>query len=243
MPVATSDLAHHVSTSAGSSGGVIAGTYTSGVKNNIWPDVSDAERIAGGDRYRKTFWKNNHGTDALLAPVVFFNVAPVNCTLLLGWGISDASDDDPAQGNMTAFAAPAVVSVESDGADTRQVTIVGLDNSGTPVPMTENVVLNGTTPVLSSTTWSKVHAVYVASTSASRIVTVKQGSGGPSRGVIGLNKKLCWLWQSAGTTKASGLQLPDLPAGQNIGVWRKKSWTAGAGAIRPNTLSITIEEN
>lgn len=241
MPVSGSDIAHHVSTSAGSSGGAIAGTYTSGVKNNIWPDITDAERIAGGDRYRKTFWKNNHGTDAMVAPVVFYSVAPQNCTLMLGFGVDHSTDDDPAQGNMTAFGASAVVAVVSDGADTRQVTIYGLN--GASAPISETVTLNGSTEVLSVATFSKVWGVYVASTSASRTVTVKQGSGGTTRGTIGLNKKVCWLWVAAGTTKAAGILLPNLPAGQNYGVWRKKSWTAAVAAIRPNTLSVTIEEN
>lgn len=244
MPVASSDISHLQSVSAGSSGGAVSGsTITSGVKNNVWTDVTDVERVAGGVEYRKTFFKNNHATDSALKPVIYFPVAPASSTLVLGFGINDAADDDPLQGNMTAWSANAIPFIESDGADTRNVTVVGMDNAGTPLPVAVTVALNGTAPVSLVTTFSKVFGFYVASTSASRTVIIKQGSGGTTRGTIGLNRKVSWLWVSAGTAKASGLTYVDLPAGQTIGVWRKLTWIAGAAAVRPNSLTVQFEEN
>lgn len=244
MPVSAIDILHYLSSDPGSTGGAISGsTTTSGVTNNVWPDVTDVERLAGGDRYRKTFWKNTNVSDAMLTPVIYTPTLPTNMTLQLGLGVNSASDADYAQGNMTAWSANAQVAVVSNGADTRTVTIYGMDNAGTPVPTTEQVTLNGSSEVLSATTYSKVWAVYLSATDVSRTVTVKQGSGGTSRGTIGTSQIICWLWVTAGTAKANGIALPDLASSQTYGVWRKLSWTAGAGAIRPNTLTVAIEEN
>lgn len=244
MPVANSDIVHYQSTAASSTGGAISGsTITSGVKNNVWPDITSVEALAGGTRYRKTFWKNTNGVDPMVKPVLYFPVAPVNATLVLGLGFDHSTDDDPAQGNMTAWAANAKVALISDGADTRTATIIGMDNAGTPVPISENVVLTGASEVLSVATFSKVWAVILSATDASRTVLVKQGTGGTTRGTIGLLKKLCFLFLSAGTVKANGITLPDLPAGQNYGVWRKLTWAAAAPTTRPDTLSVTLEEN
>lgn len=241
MSVSDSDFQHLTSASTGSTGGAITGSsITSGVKNNVVPDKSSAERLAGGTDYRKTFFKNNHGTDAAVLPVLFTPVLPTNMTLSIGFGVNASTDDDPAQGNMTAFGAGAVVALISDGADTRVCDIYGIVGG---VPTKEQVTLTGAVEVLSSATFTTVYAVVPASTSGSRTVLVKQGSGGTTRGTIGPNKKLCFLWvTTGGTSKAVGIQLPDLAAGQNYGLWRRLVWTAAVGAVKPDTESLRIEE-
>lgn len=241
MPVSNSDILHLQSTNAGSSGGAISGSgITSAVKNNVFPDVTDGERVAGGTRSRKTFWKNNSGTEAMLKPVVFLPVLPANSTLQLGHGYDSATDSDAAQGNMTAFGANAQVALVSDGTDTRQVTVTGLN--GSSVPTAETVTLTSAAEVLTAATFSKVWSVRAASTSATRTITVKQGSGGTTRGTIAPNKLLCWLWVTAGPSSSNGITLPDLPAGQNYGIWLLLSWTAGATQTRPNTTTMQIQE-
>lgn len=241
MAISDTDWSHLQSSSAGSSGGAISASgITSGVKNNVFPDIDNTARLAGGVDYRKTYWKNDHATDAAVEPVVYTPVLPSNATLKLGLGVDSSSDDDPDQGNMTAFGATAKVALVSDGADTRVGTIRGLDTAGDP--LTEQVTLAGTSEVLSASDFSAVYDVSLASTSASRTVTVKQGSGGTTRGTIGPNKINCWLWVTAGTAKASGIKHVDLAAGQAIGVWRQLSWIAGAARTVPNTLTVKIEE-
>jgi hypothetical protein len=243
VPVASGELQEFLSLLTGSSGGAIAGSaVTSAVNNNVWPDITDAERIAGGSRYRKTFWKNTSGASAALKPIIFAPVLPSNCTLSLGLGTNDAADNDPLQGNMTVWTAAAVVSAVSDGTDARTLTIYGMNNAVPAVPIVETLVLNGTTPVSSVTTWTKVWAVFVSST-ASQTISVKQGPGGTVRGTIGVNKKACWLWVASPAAKANGIALPDLAAGANYGLWRKLTWTAGTTPTRPNSMSISIEEN
>ena len=244
MAVTNSDIAHLQSSVTASAGGAItASGITSGAMNNVWPDISDALRIAGTVIYRKTFIKNNHATDSLLTPSVYISSPPTSATLVLGLGINSADDADTAQGNMSAWSGTGVVAlVSSTVGDSRVATIYGLDNTGTPVPVTEAVALNGTTEVLSLTVFSKVWAVFVDSLDASRTVTVRQGSGGTARGSIGVNKKSCWLWVAA-TSKGAGIYLPSLAPGQNYGVWRKLTVSAGASAVRPNSLTVSIEEN
>jgi hypothetical protein len=245
MSVSASDIVEYLSASAGSTGGAITGSsVTSGVANNVNPNVTDAARAAGGTDYRKTFWKNTHATDAMQLPIVYVEVLPTNNTLSIGIGVNDSNDADSGQGNMTAFGAAAKVALISDGTDTRVATIFGLDNSGTPVPIIENVTLTGASEVLSVATFSKVWAVFLASTSGSRTVTVKQGTGGTTRGTIGISKLGCWLWVSnPGTVKTAGIALPNLAAGQSYGVWRRRVWTAGAGTVRPDSQTMTLEEN
>lgn len=243
MSIASTDLVEYLSTSAGSTGGAISGsTVTSGVANNVNPNNTDAQLTAGGTDYRKTFWKNVNATDAAQVPVIWASAMPTNNTLQLGLGFNNSDDTDPAQGNMTAWGANAKVALISDGADTRVATIYGMDNSGTPVPVTETVTLTGAVEVLSVNTYSKVWAISLSAISGSRTVLAKQGTGGTTRGTIGINKRNCWLWVTA-SSKPAGIALPNLPASTAYGVWRKRSWTAGASTVRPDSQTIRMEEN
>lgn len=243
MAVSDSELVLMQSTVASSAGGAISGSgITSGVVNNVWPDITTSERLAGGERFRKVFWKNNNVTDAALKPSLYAAVLPTAATLSLGLGFDSADDDEPEQGNMSAFGAAAQVALISDGTDTRQATVYGMDNSGTPVPTAETVTLTNAVEVLTVATFSKVWAVVLDATSASRTVSVKQGSGGANRGAIGVNQKCCWLWVASPSTKAAGIILPDLVAGSNYGLWLRLVWSAGAAVVRANTLSLTAEE-
>lgn len=243
MSVTSSDITHLQSTSAGSTGGAItASTITSGAMNNVWSDISDSARIAGTVVYRKTFFKNNNVVDSLLKPTLYVYTPPTNASIVLGLGVNSSDDSDSLQGNMSAWSGNDKVALISTGvSDNRIATIYGTDNSGTALPVTENVVLNGTSEVLSTLTYSKVWAVYVDSTSLTDTLTVKQGSGGTTRGTIGTSKKICWLWVNA-SSKGAGIYLPNLDPGQNYGLWRKLTVIAGAGAVRPNSLTISIEE-
>lgn len=242
MSVSATDLVEYLSASAGSTGGAITGSsVTTGVANNVNPNVLDGARVAGGTDYRKTFWKNNHGTDAAQLPVMYFPILPVNNTLSIGLGVNDSNDTDPLQGNMTAFGAGARVALVSDGADIRVASIYGIVAG---VPTLELVTLTGAVEVLSVATFTTVYAVWLSATSGSRIVTVKQGTGGTTRGTIGISKLGCWLWVSSpGPTIGAGIALPNLAAGQSYGLWRRRVWTAGAGTQRPDNQRAQIEEN
>lgn len=230
MPLVNADVKTYKSLNALSDGGAIdtSRLITSGVDNNLFPDLTASEVQAGVTRYRKMFKKNEHATDPWRTVKSWIQAQPSNGTLSLGVGINHADDADGAQGNMTAFSAAAKVGLISDGADTRTATILGEDSSGTY--LTENVVLTGATEVLSAGTFGKVNAVYLSALDASRTVTVRQGAGGTARGTIGPNKKICWLWRT-GTdldTEAEGFRHGDIAAAGVLGLWLRLVTPANA---------------
>jgi hypothetical protein len=82
----------------------------------------------------------------------------------------------------TQMTANSVIAIVSDGADTRSVTITGRRPNG--IIDSETLTLNGTTEVVGTKTFERLLKVLAATTSASRTVTVKQGSGGSTLGTI-----------------------------------------------------------
>lgn len=243
MSIQSGDISLLESADTGSSGGAAtASTITGGVQNNVFPDISDADRVSGIEIDRKVFFKNDNATDAAAQPSMYLAALPTNATLSIGFGVDDAADNDADQGNMVAWSANAQVALVSDGADSRIATVYGMDNSGTPVPITENVALNGATEVLSVNTYSEVWATVMDSTDSVRTVTVAQGTGGPERGMIPPDVISCWLWVVGPTSAAAGIILPDLIAGGTYGMWLRLVVAAAAGAVRPSTPQVSFEE-
>lgn len=240
MAVSAADVVWYKASAGASDGGSKSATPVTSTKGDFWPNVSDAERTAGGTRIKKSFLTNEHATDSLLAPVVWISVVPTNMTEEIGLGFDDADDDANTQGNMTALGANALIALVSSGADTRTATIIGLDASGNP--QQETVTLNGTTEVVSVGTYSAVYAIHLSAESATLTVTAKQGAGGTTIGTIGPNVEACWLWIAA-TSKASGLKLADLIAGASYGFWHRQTWAAGVPAVRPDESRISVEES
>jgi hypothetical protein len=240
VSVQQTELIWRKSATGSSDGGAVSGTLlTSGLKNDLWPNISDASRLAGGARAKKVFVCNDAATDALVLPVIWIFQQPTNIAQQIGLGFDDTNDADGAQGNMTAFSASALAAFTSSAADVRTGTLWGLDAGG--VPQTETITLNGTTEVLSVGTYSVVEGFHLASTN-SNTVLVKEGTGGTTRGTIGSGKSACWLWFDA-NSKATGILLPSLPALSNYGVWAKQTWIAAAGGIRPDADILAIEES
>jgi len=218
------DLAFFLSATGASEGGATSATpITDAVDNNVFSDVSSSSRIAGGTEVRKIFMANEHATDTYAAHSIWISTAPSHCVGSIGLGFDDADDDEATGGNLVAFSAPAKVALVSDAADTRSVDIYGLVGT---TPTKETVVLNGTAEVLSSATFAAVFGTHTT-VSASRTVTIKQGTGGTARGTIGIGKTNCFLWLTA-ASKSAGLRLPALVAGATEGIWEKVVWVAGA---------------
>jgi hypothetical protein len=240
MSVAQDELIWRKSATGTSEGGVVSGTLlASGLKNDLWANISDASRLAGGTRYKKVFVCNDSVTDALVLPAIWIYQQPTNMAQQIGLGWDDANDADSAQGNMTAWSTDDTVALQSSASDTRIVTIVGLSALG--IPQTEYVTLDGTTEVESLLTYSVVYGCAPSGTGA-QTVSVKEGAGGTVRGTIGPSKVACWLWLDA-YSKPDGLYLPSLPALSNYGVWVKQTWAAAAGGVRPNADILAIEES
>jgi hypothetical protein len=220
------DLHFYLSASGASEGGATSSTpIVDATDNNVFSDVSSSSRIAGGTEVRKIFMANEHATDAYAAHSIWISTAPTHCTGYIGLGFNDADDDELTAGNLVAFSGGAKVALISDGADTRAVDVYGLVGG---VPTKETMTLTGSSEVLSSATFDSglVYALHTT-VSASRTVTVKQGTGGTTRGTIGIGKTNCFLWLTA-ASKSAGLRLPALVAGATEGIWEKVVWAAAA---------------
>jgi len=241
MAVTDTDIIFYQSSDAGSTGGAPSVTeIVDSVTNNLWADISDAERIAGFTVYRKWFFTNEHATDAMVAPVAWIESPPTGVTESLAVGFDDADDDEAAiSGNMTAWTANAVLAAVSDGTDTRSLTIRGVNNAGVPVEV--NLVLTGNVEVATATQFSKVYAVMADSPSATRTVTIRQGPGGTARATRATNRVSSFLWLTV-TSKATGIQFTDLAAGASHGVWDRLVASAGISAQRPADSIIGVEE-
>ena len=220
-------------------------------KNNLFPDVSAAQATSGITLYRKFFRKNTSTADTWYAVVSWIAKQFQNAAVSIGLGIDSADDADPAQGNMVPMTANAQIALVSSGADTRVVTLKGLDANGNPI--TQNVTLNGTTEVLSASTFSKLYLAYVDSLNASNTITIKQGSAGATLGTIGPNKKVSFLWfgkkvdannnivDAEGGDVASydtGIKIGDIAPGGYFGIWMRLMVPAGASAVGNNTTFI-----
>ncbi len=241
MPVSDSDIVYYRSSVGDSEGGARSVTeIIDGAANALFANIEEADRLAGGTMYRKFFATNEHPTDTMVEPTAFLPVVPVGISEHIGVGF-DAADDDEAvlSGNMTAWSANAVLAAASDGADTRELTIIGRTTAG--VATQQSLTLTGASEALSAISFSEVYAVMVDAPSATRIISIRQGSGGTLRGTIGLNRSTCFLWMNP-STKGAGMVLPDLIAGASQGFWDRMVWSAGISAARPASSVFALEE-
>jgi hypothetical protein len=242
MPVTGADIDHWYRSSSGDSeGGAKSATeIIDATDENVFDDVGDIARIAGGTMYRKIFLVNEHAVDAYDDHSIWALAQPTNATGSIGLGFDDADDADETQGTLVDLSAAAVVALVSDGADTRTATIYGIDNSSGD-PVAEDVVLTGSSEVLSVTTFSSVYAVRLSAISASRAVSIKQGAGGTVRGTLPIGAVNCFRWLTPATSKSTGLKLPPLASGEANGIWERVAWAAGAGAIDASDFALKTE--
>lgn len=246
MPILSTDIVEYKSLNANSDGGAIdtSRPITSAVLDNLWFDITGAQALAGGSDFRKVFRKNTNGALTWGSVLSFILTQPAQAKTWLGIGINDANDNDATQGNMTAWTLADNVTLLSDGADVRVATIYG-ELAG--VYQTEMVTLTGTTPVISVNTYDHVYAVWLASTSGSRTVTVKQTSSGAVRGTIGPNKIICWIWRTA-ADMGSGLagfcyQHGNIAPAGLFGLWLMRSWSPGATTVSGTYDTIRSQGN
>ena len=234
MPV----VGFYLSSSGASEGGARSATeIVSATDNNVFPDVSDVSRIAGGTMTRKIFAANENGVDAYGPHSIWALAQPTNATGSIALGFDDADDDDAAFATLVNFSASAKVALVSDGADTRSVDVWG-ELAGTP--QMETVVLTGASEVLTVANFDVVLAMHTT-ISASRIVTIKQGAGGTTRGTIPIGAVNCFRWLTPATSKSTGMRLPSLPTGQANGIWEKVEWVPDAGAIDASDFALKTE--
>lgn len=239
MTVVQSDITFLQSSDTGSAGGAISGIeVVTGVLNSLWPDISPAEAGAGGSRVRKWFMRNDNVAENLANFGLWVATAPTGCTEELGVGFDTADDADALRGTLIALSANALIAVVSNGADTRTVTVVGVNAAG--APMEETVTLNGLVEVLTVVTFSKVYAVRVSAL-GSQIVTIKQGSGGSTLATIPAGAISTWLWVADAASLASAIKRMAIGPGAIVGFWDRLTWTAGAAEVDPNNSIIGVQ--
>ncbi|MBF0171737.1 MAG: hypothetical protein HQK87_11755, partial [Nitrospinae bacterium] len=70
MPIQSSELRFYksatVSDASSNGGRMSANEIPDGVKNNVWPDVPQGERLAGSTKFRKVFFKVANDDDIRL---------------------------------------------------------------------------------------------------------------------------------------------------------------------------------
>lgn len=101
-------------------------------------------------------------------------------------GNSGGAIDTTKRPDLDQFSAAATPYIESDGADTRNITIYGRNAAGALINETQ--ALNGVTPVAFTNSFERILAVVAASGDASRTVLVKEGSGGTVRCTLNPNQ-------------------------------------------------------
>lgn len=241
MPITATDIDFLRSSTGTSDGGAESATeIVSGVANSLWPNLSDTLRASGGSRPKKFFIKNNSGTETMLEPSVWISQSPSGMTVEIGLGGSASDDDDSTSGDLTAWTTNANVALVSSASDSRTATINGLNTSGDAI--TETVGLTGVTEVLSANVYSAVYNVVLSAVHGSNTVTIKQGTGGTTRGSIGVGEIISFRWVS-GTSKATGIKVVDVLPGVSIPIWCRQTWSAGISAQRPTQQTVSIEEN
>ncbi len=246
MSVVAGDLIEYKSTTdddTSSCGGAIntGAVITTGVDNNLFPDITGQEALDGVTKYRKMFRKNTNGLDTWSAVKSWITLQPTNCALHIGVGLNHADDIQGNLSSLTAFSGAALVSLTSDGTDTRSVDIEGEFSDGTR--LSETVALTGASEVLSVNTYTKVYAVSAQTTSGTRSVTIKQGTGGTTRGTIATNGKVCTCWRT-GTdidTKTEGFAHGDKAPADVLGMWYKIVVPPSSSSVAANSCKTKSE--
>lgn len=98
---------------------------------------------------------------------------PINDVSTSG-GAIDATDRPV----FTQLASSKTIRVRSDGADVRNVTLVGRDAAGAIVQ--EVLVLNGVTAVNGAQSFERLHSITLSATDAARTVTIETNEGAPA---------------------------------------------------------------
>ena len=113
-----------VNDTSGNGGRMSANEIADGVKNNVWPDVPQAERTAGSVKYRKTFIKVANDADlTLIAPRIFIETrTPGDDSVVLMVGTQ--SDTQAEASGYARFYGAAELDVDINAGDSTLVVNV-----------------------------------------------------------------------------------------------------------------------
>ena len=135
MPIDSTEIKLYKSATVNdtnSNGGVMSTTEVAdGIKNNVWPDVPQAERVAGSIKYRKTFIKVANDDDLVLVdPRIFIEThTPGDDTIVLMAGTQ--TDTQAEADDYTRFYGAGDLDANvSAGASTIDVNVENGNTSG-----------------------------------------------------------------------------------------------------------------
>lgn len=140
---------------------------------------------------------------------------------------SGGAIDTATRPGLTQWSANAVAAAISDGADTRTLTITGRLASG--VIDTEILTLTGAVEVVGAKTWERVLKAVLSTTSGSRTVSLKQGSGGTTRATLGPNE-----------TKTHIFFQQSASAGSQLKRYEKLHWKNTNGSLALTSAQVTL---
>jgi hypothetical protein len=132
-----------------------------------------------------------------------------------------------ARPTLDQFTANAVVALISDGTDTRNVTITGRTAAGAIA--TETLALTSAVEKLGAQVWERIHSVVAASADGARTITIRQGSGGTTRGTITPNETTRHIDFQRAASAAAGRAY-----------YAKHFWRNGDGALQLNAATVTL---
>lgn len=120
---------------------------------------------------------------------------PIVATDLVRYSPASVPEDDTSTSGgaidltsrpeITQLSANAVIAIQSDGADTRTVTVTGRNAAGAVV--SDPIVATGGTEAVGAVTFERILKI-VTTTNASRTLTIKQGAGGATVATIPPNE-------------------------------------------------------
>jgi hypothetical protein len=226
MAVIAADIVSYKSTTEGDTmacgGAIDTGTViSSGTDNNLFGAITGAEAASGVTKYRKMFRKNTNGADTWYAVKAWISLQPTTGALSVALGVNHADDTRANMSELTAWSAAAKVSLTSSGSDTRNVVIYG-EVAG--VYTAETVALTSTSEVLSTNTFDLGRVfMIVPATTDTTTVTIKQGTGGTTRGAIASGGKVCTYFRTGADidTKLEGFSHGDIATTGVAGYWLK----------------------
>ena len=155
MSILTSELKFYkaatINDSASNGGRMSASTYTTGVVQNVFPNILSAERLAGSTKYRKIFCKvANDADETFYAPNLYF-FAP---TAGDDWVVFFAGTQTNTQGDLTGseriYGAGTVATTVASGATSIVVnvessTITGIIKAGDTLYITDKLTPTAST--------------------------------------------------------------------------------------------------
>lgn len=179
MPITSSDLKVYRSAEVSdlsTNGGRISITQTvSGVAGNIFPNVTQAQRVAGLTQHRKVFFKNTHVDDLILYNGFFYQETNTpGDDKVLWWPASQTSLQSAITGSERKYGCGKLNSLVNSGAT---VLTVGVEDGAQDIFQTGDTIRVSDKATPSSGTGNEDFAVVLSRSILGNVVTINLVTG------------------------------------------------------------------